>query len=113
MYLFSLIVYASCFLNMGLVVYVLIYYIPVDRKNIKDGMRWHTIFVSFSYLMLEIAAMIGFAMLHGVLFGIWILVSVIVGTVSLVLVFREAVQKRTGNKYKTRIGKYNEKENIK
>lgn len=103
MYVFSLVVYACCFLNMGLVIYVLIYYIPIDREKIKDGMRWHTIFVSFSYLMLEIASIIGFAMLHGILFGIWIIISVIVGTVSLVLVFREAVQKRTGNKYKKRV----------
>lgn len=94
MYILSLLVYAACFLNIGLDIYVLIYYVPVDKRKIKENIRWHTLIVSVSYMMLEMSSIIGFSFLHGVLFGIWILLASVLGTASLVFIFRNAVLKK-------------------
>lgn len=102
MYLFSLAVYAACFLNIGFVIFILMYYVPVSREKVKESMRWHTIFVSFSYMMLEIASMIGCAFIHMVLLESWVLIASVIGTISLTFVFRSAIKKRVEKKFENK-----------
>lgn len=98
-YAFTLIVYGFGFLNVGVIIFIILYFVPLKRTGLRDIMRWYTILISFSYMMLELASMIACSIYRLALLDVWVLVAEIVGFISLLLVFRTSVMRRKKEDY--------------
>ncbi len=96
-YFFSLFALSQGCLVIGFILFVLWYYLPKDKKQVKDLLHWDIVVASVSYIFL-IAATIRTAV-----FGLYdvsdpwywmITISYIGSDVSFIFLFRKAVKRR-------------------
>lgn len=92
---FSLLAISQGALVLGLTLFIMTYYLPKTRKHFRERVRWHIVSVSLSYILLTIAT-VKTAAFEYYNWGdgwYWIVtVAYIVGDVSIIVVFREAVK---------------------